>query len=187
MWPVESRRSSIRWDTRGLGMQRQLLCNLATGEISKCSCGKQRYTTSHITLIKEPFRAVFCWNHFQTCVLIPLPSIPFSFVHLTIPVGYYRWGISCSKSFLRGSRALPREPWTKAGAQTDSNRPSERETQASSWKSVHATSPRIKSKISLSSFLCCLQSRVRVTQKQAIQCCVHNASWGESHETLARS
>lgn len=82
MWPVESRRSSIRWVTGGLGMQRQLLANLATGEISKFSCGKQRYTTSHITLIKEPFRAVFCWNHFQTCILIPLPSIPvFFFFH----------------------------------------------------------------------------------------------------------
>lgn len=42
-------------------------------------CGKQRYMTSHITLIKEPFRAVFCWNHFQTCILIPLPSVPVIF------------------------------------------------------------------------------------------------------------
>lgn len=152
-------------------------------------CGKQRYMTSHITLIKEPFRAVFCWNHFQTCILIPLPSIPvifFSFVHLTIPVGYYRWGISCSKSLVRGSRALPREPWTKAGAQTDSNRPAERETQASSWKHDYATSPRIKSKISLSSFLCCLPSQVRVTQKRLIQCFLQSAYWGESHKNSPR-
>lgn len=35
--------------------------------------------TSHITLIKELFRAVFCWNHFQTCILVPLPSIPVIF------------------------------------------------------------------------------------------------------------
>ncbi len=35
MWPVGSHRSSIRRDTRGLGMQYQLLANLVTGEISK--------------------------------------------------------------------------------------------------------------------------------------------------------
>lgn len=185
MWPVGSHRSSIRRDTRGLGTQHQLLANLVTGEISKSKLIVWKAALYDVSY-NSNYRAIqgaALLKAFPDLYLIPLSLILVNFFFHSFVLrsqwGDYRWGISCSKSFLRGSRALPREPWTKAGAQTDSNRPAERETQASSWIRDHATSPRLKSNISLSSFLCCLQSQSRATQKWVMRCFLqkHKLGW----------